>query len=70
MTVTISGGSGDADLYVRHGAQSTSTQYDCRPYKNGNAETCTFSAPASGTWYLDLFGYSAATGVNLNLKAN
>jgi len=70
LTVTMSGGSGDADLYVRHGAQSTTSSYDCRPYKNGNAETCTFSSPATGTWYVDVRGYSAASGVSLNVKAN
>ncbi|TQV89736.1 M4 family metallopeptidase [Aliikangiella coralliicola] len=70
MTVTISGGSGDADLYVRHGAQSTTSQYDCRPYRNGNNETCSFNSPAAGTWYIDIRGYSNASGVTLNLQAN
>ncbi|TQV89735.1 M28 family metallopeptidase [Aliikangiella coralliicola] len=69
MTVTISGGSGDADLYVRHGAQSTLSQYDCRPYKNGNSEVCTFNSPAAGTWYIDLYGYSSVSGVTLSIKA-
>ncbi|MGX5173125.1 M4 family metallopeptidase [Aliikangiella sp. IMCC44653] len=70
LTVSISGGSGDADLYVRHGAQSTTSAYDCRPYKNGNNETCNFNNPASGTWYLDIRGYSTASGVTLRLTAN
>lgn len=70
LTVTMSGGSGDADLYTRHGAQATSTAYDCRPYKSGNNETCTHSNPASGTWHIDLYGYSAASGITLNVKAN
>jgi serine protease len=70
LTVTMSGGSGDADLYVRRGAQSTTSSYDCRPYKNGNSETCSFNSPASDTWYIDVRGYSAASGVNLNIKAN
>ena len=70
MTVSITGGTGDADLYVRHGAQSTSSAYDCRPYKNGNVETCTFNAPAAGTWYIDLYGYNAASGVTLTITAN
>ena len=70
MTVSISGGTGDADLYVRYGAESTSSQYDCRPYKNGNNETCNFSNPQEGRWYLDLYGYSAASGVTLRLQAN
>ncbi|MET1256880.1 PPC domain-containing protein [Aliikangiella maris] len=68
LEVTISGGSGDADLYVRHGSQSTSSSYDCRPYKSGNNETCTFNNPQSGTWYIDLYGYSSASNVTLNVK--
>ncbi|MEW4368053.1 M20/M25/M40 family metallo-hydrolase [Aliikangiella maris] len=70
LTVEISGGTGDADLYVRHGTQPTSSSYDCRPYKNGNSELCTFNNPASGTWHISLYGYSATSGVTLNLKAN
>jgi len=69
LTVTISGGSGDADLYVRHGANSTTGSYDCRPYESGNDEVCTINAPAAGTWHIDLRGYSAASGVTLNIQA-
>ena len=69
MTISITGGTGDADLYVRQGAQSTSNAYDCRPYKNGNEETCTFNAPAEGTWYIDIYGYSAASGISLTIEA-
>ena len=70
LKVTISGGSGDADLYVRHGAQSTSSAYDCRPWKNGNSETCNFPSPAKGTWHLDVYGYSSASGVTMHMTAN
>ncbi|MBQ4875818.1 M4 family metallopeptidase [Pseudoalteromonas luteoviolacea] len=70
LTVTISGGAGDADLYVNFGSASSTTTYQCRPYKNGNSETCTFTNPQSGTWYIDLRGYSNASGVSLNIKAN
>lgn len=66
LTVTMSGGSGDADLYVRHGSQSTTSNYDCRPYKNGNNETCTQNTPAAGTWHIDIRGYSSASGVTVN----
>jgi len=69
LMVSLAGGSGDADLYVPHGKQSTSSTYDCRPYKNGNNETCNFTTPAKGTWYIDIYGYSAASGVTLNVKA-
>ena len=71
LTVSISGGSGDADLYVRHASQSTFTSYDCRPYENGNEETCTFDLPSSGTWYFDVYGYgkNGSSNINLNILA-
>jgi leucyl aminopeptidase len=66
IVVTMSGGNGDADLYVRKGAESTTSSYDCRPYKTGNNETCTVSNPGATTIYMDIRGYSAASGVSLN----
>lgn len=66
LEVTISGGSGDADLYVRRGSQPSSSNYDCRPYKNGNSEKCTLTNPQSGTWYLSLKAYSSFSGVTMS----
>ncbi|MCP3137802.1 M4 family metallopeptidase [Pyxidicoccus xibeiensis] len=60
-----SGGTGDADLYVRFGSAPNSSTYDCRPYTSGNAETCTFNNPAAGTWYVMVNGYSAYSGMSL-----
>jgi hypothetical protein len=65
LTVVMSGGTGDADMYVKSGAMPTLTTYDCRPYVSGNAETCTFTNPAAGNWYVMLNGYAAYTGVTL-----
>ena len=65
----ISGGTGDADLYVRQGAQPTLSQFDCRPYRNGNNESCVFSNPQSGTWHVSIRGYRAASGVTLQMIA-
>lgn len=65
LTISTSGGSGDADLYVRKGAQPTKTTYDCRPYKTGNAETCTFTNPTATTYYIGIYGYSAVSGLTL-----
>lgn len=70
MTISMSGGNGDADLYIRRGAQSTSSTYDCRPYKDGNNESCSFTNPAEGTWYIDIYGYKASSGITLTLQAN
>ncbi|OZG74117.1 hypothetical protein BTA51_09690 [Hahella sp. CCB-MM4] len=65
LTATISGGSGDADLYVRYGAQPTTNQYDCRPYYNGNNEECSFDNPSAGRWYLSIRAYRDYSGVTL-----
>ncbi len=65
LSVVVSGGSGDADLYVRRGSQPTTSAYDCRPYQGGNYEFCTINAPAAGTWYVSLRGYSAYSGASL-----
>jgi vibriolysin len=68
LTFTISGGTGDADMYVKFGAAPTLSTYDCRPYTAGNSETCTFNNPAAGDWYVMLNGYAAYSGVTLNGK--
>ncbi|WP_246722874.1 pre-peptidase C-terminal domain-containing protein [Aliikangiella sp. G2MR2-5] len=65
LTFDISGGSGDADLYVRYGAEPTTSTYDCRPYKNGNSENCTFNAPQAGRYHVMIRAYSAYSGVSL-----
>lgn len=65
LVVTINGGAGDADLYVRRGAAPTTSTYDCRPYVAGNNETCTLTVSTPGTYYIKVRGYSAFTGVTL-----
>jgi hypothetical protein len=66
LNFSISGGTGDADLYVRHGSEPTDSTFDCRPYLNGNSESCTIASPQAGTWYVSLKAWAAFTGVNLS----
>ena len=65
LTFNTSGGSGDADMYVKFGSAPTDSSYDCRPYKNGNTESCTFAAPQAGTYYVRLKAYSAFSGLSI-----
>lgn len=61
----VMSGDGDADLYVRTGAQPTTTAYDCRPYGGDSNESCT---PAgTGPWYVSVHGYRAST-VKLTIR--
>lgn len=66
MTVQISGGSGDADLYLRFGSQPSTTTYDCRPYLNGNNEVCTINNPTAGTWHVGIRAYRTYSNVTMN----
>jgi hypothetical protein len=65
LQFAISGGSGDADLYVRYGAAPTVTDYDYRPYRSGNGETVTASPATTGAWFVMLRGYHSFSGVQL-----
>ncbi|HZI09276.1 MAG TPA: M4 family metallopeptidase [Myxococcus sp.] len=66
ITVALSGGTGDADLYVRFGAAPTTTTYDCRPYLSGNNETCNIPAKTTtGKVYVMVRGYTAFSGASL-----
>jgi serine protease len=59
------GGTGDADIYVRYGAEPTNTAFDCRPFSFGNNETCFFPAPRAGVWYVYIRGFSNSAGISL-----
>jgi len=65
LSFQISGGSGDADLYVRFGSAPTTSSYDCRPYLNGNSETCNISNVQAGTYYVMVRAYNSFSGVSL-----
>jgi vibriolysin len=65
LVINIAGGTGDADLYVRQGSRPTTSAYNCRPYLNGNNETCTITNPAAGSWFVMLRAYSNYSGVTL-----
>ncbi len=65
MTVTQSGGSGDADLYVKMGSQPTTSSYDCRPYLSGNNESCVHNVSPGQTWHIGVYAYSSFSGVTL-----
>lgn len=65
LSFVMSGGSGDADLHVRFGTPPTLTVYDCRPYTNGNNETCNIAPTQAGRYYVMLNAYAAFAGVSL-----
>ncbi|MCE9576331.1 MAG: PPC domain-containing protein [Deltaproteobacteria bacterium] len=67
FTVTMTG-TGDTDLYIRKGAQPTSTAYDCRPYKSGSSETCQLTLTAPTQVYVSVNGYAASSTYQLAIN--
>ena len=65
LSFAMSGGTGDADLYVRFGSAPTTATYDCRPYLNGNNETCNISNVQAGTYHVMIRAFAAYSGVSL-----
>ncbi|MEO7323190.1 MAG: PPC domain-containing protein, partial [Dokdonella sp.] len=65
LKFVMSGGTGDADMYVKFGSAPTTSSYDCRPYVSGNAESCPITTAQAGTYYVMINAYSTFSGVSL-----
>lgn len=65
LIIKTIGGSGDADMFVRRNAIPTAVDHDCVSETPKSAESCQFAAPAQGTYYVLLKGYTAYAGVTL-----
>ena len=65
LKFVTSGGTGDADLYVKFGSAPTTSSYDCRSQGSTNAETCNIATAQAGTYYVMVLGYSAFSGMSL-----
>ncbi|MDK2596783.1 S8 family peptidase [Pseudoalteromonas obscura] len=70
LVASLSGGSGDADLYIKHGQTPYPIDNDCASENPGTSnESCVVANPASGTWYISAYGYSAFNNVTLKADA-
>ena len=58
LNISLNGGSGDGDLYVKFGSAPTQSSYDCRPYIGGNNESCEIVSPQQGTYHVMVYGYA------------
>jgi len=68
LQISISGGSGDCDLYTRYGSAPTSGTWDCRPYAGGNSESCPTATPTAGKYYIMLYAYNSYSGLTLSVS--
>jgi hypothetical protein len=65
VTITLSGLSNDADLYVKKGTTAydwpSTTTYDCRSYLSGvRDESCTLDSESDDIFYVTVYGYESA----------
>lgn len=65
LMFNLTGGTGDADLYVSYEATPTETSYDCRPYVGGNEEQCAINPAQVGTYQVMVRGYNMFDNVQL-----
>jgi hypothetical protein len=65
LRFVTTGGTGDADLYVKFGAAPTDTVYDCRSNGGTNAETCNIATAQAGTYYVAVKAYSTFSGLSI-----
>jgi len=65
FTATLSGGTGDADIYVRRATPPTIASSTAKSENGGNDELITIANPASGTWYILIGLYDKYAGATL-----
>ncbi|WP_040440319.1 ExeM/NucH family extracellular endonuclease [Algicola sagamiensis] len=66
--VSIAGGIGDADLYIRHEAIPSHQDFDCRPYLWGNNEQCLIQNPKPGLWHIALHNAFPYFGTDITIQ--
>jgi hypothetical protein len=65
LNFTTSGGTGDADLFVRFGAMPTTSVSDYASEGATSAESINIANPQAGTWYVMVYAWSTISGVSL-----
>jgi pseudomonalisin/xanthomonalisin len=70
LTFKLSGGTGDGDIYAKFGSAPTTSTYDAKSNGSTNTETITIAAPKTGTYYVEVYGYKAISGVSLVANYN
>ncbi len=69
-TVTMSGLTGDGDLYLKLGAQADDSTFDCKSDAGGTStESCTLAVPENATLHIAMHGW-AATDFSLSTSAS
>lgn len=65
VSFSITGNSGDADIYVKFGQLATTSVWDQRPYTASSNETVAINPPRVGDYFVMVHGYSAYSGLTI-----
>ena len=66
LSLTLTAGTGSAQLYLRRGAAPTTTAFDCMPTASGAVQTCAITgAITAGTYYFAVRGVTDFSGYTL-----
>lgn len=68
LEVTLSGGKGDADLFVRYHKNAWYRQIKCWSHNSGNEESCVIDNPKAGTWDAKAKSWWTFSGVTLTYR--
>lgn len=68
LIIESSGGSGNAELYLRRGTWAYADQYDARSIGPGNDERIDFATPQSGQWFAYLRAEEPFTDVEIRVR--
>ena len=75
LDVDMRGSNGDADLYVYYNQTPTSTvnaavntATRCVPWLTGSNESCEFSNPRAGQWFIRVRAFEAFSGLDLQVR--
>lgn len=68
--ITLSGGSGDADLFVRQNSQPNPTLFDAKSERQGNNELIEILSPSSGMYYIAVRGFTDFNDATLEVRYN
>ena len=65
LRIITTGGTGDADMYVKFGGDPTLNNFDCRSHGLDNSESCVIEHPLSGAYHVMISSYSEFDGLTI-----
>ena len=65
LRIITTGGTGDADMYVKFGGDPTLNNFDCRSHGLDNSESCVIEHPISGAYHVMISSYSEFDGLTI-----